>query len=301
MSDDAVRALGPGDEAGVEAFLRARADTTMFLRSNLRAAGLAWSGQPFEGHWAARVEGDGAIAGICCLFWNGMVVVAGDRPEAAARAAVAAAGRPVAGFIGPAAAVAAARAALGLAGAAVRLDDDEILMALDLDALVVPPRLAAGEVTCRRAQAGDVDVLAGWRHDYQVEALHDPPGAATAEEARGAGARGVARGSQWIVVEAGAPVATSGFNAILPEIVQVGPVYTPPALRGRGHGQAAVAGSLLDARAEGVGRAVLFTDRQNPSSTGAYRKIGFAEAGDYALVLLETPAAVRAARDAPTP
>jgi len=174
----------------------------------------------------------------------------------------------------------------------VRLDDDEVLMALDLAALVLPPRLAAGEVTCRRATADDVDVLAAWRHDYQVEALHDPPGAATAEEARGAVARGVARGSQWIVMEAGAPVATSGFNAVLPEIVQVGPVYTPPALRGRGHGQAAVAGSLRDARAEGVARAVLFTDRRNPSSTGAYRRIGFAAVGDYALVVLDEPAAV---------
>ena len=32
------------DLPAIEAYLAARAETSMFLRSNLRAAGLAWSG-----------------------------------------------------------------------------------------------------------------------------------------------------------------------------------------------------------------------------------------------------------------
>jgi predicted GNAT family acetyltransferase len=286
-----ARALAPGDEAAVEAFLGSHADTTMFLRSNRRAFGLGWSGRTFEGHWAARVDAGGAIAGVVCHAWNGMILVADDEPTAAARAAVAASGRRVTGFSGPPAMVAGARAALGLAGAAAALDDDEVLMALDLARLIVPEALAGGALTCRRAAEGDLVELAGWRHDYHVEALHAPAGDATRRVAQGEVERGQQGGTLWVVEQAGTMVAMTAFNATLPEIVQIGGVYTPPALRRRGFAQAAVAGSLRDARASGVRRAVLFTDRANPSSTGAYARIGFEVTGGYALVLLRESAA----------
>lgn len=67
-------------------------------------------------------------------------------------------------------------------------------------------------------------------------------------------------------------------------MVQVGGVYTPPALRSRGYARCAVAGSLLAARAEGAERAILFTN--NPAAVRAYEALGFARIGEYALVLL---------------
>jgi len=112
------------------------------------------------------------------------------------------------------AARAAVRDGTELASAAARLEDDELLMALDLDRLVVPARLAAGAVATRRAAVADVDVLAAWRHDYQVEALHDPPGAATADEARHAVERGVAQGTQWIVEDDGTIRGWNEQNAL---------------------------------------------------------------------------------------
>ena len=89
----------------------------------------------------------------------------------------------------------------------------------------------------------------------------------------------------WVVVIGDTIVSTTAFNATLPEVVQIGGVYTPPNLRGRGYAQAAVAGSLLFARQQGVKRAVLFADKDHPTSTLAYRKIGFVDGGDYALVM----------------
>ena len=83
--------------------------------------------------------------------------------------------------------------------------------------------------------------------------------------------------------EQGAPVAYSAFNARLPEIVQVGGVWTPPDRRGRGYARAVVAGSLLEARAEGVRRAVLFTS--NPMARRAYEALGFRKIGEYGLVI----------------
>ena len=77
------------------------------------------------------------------------------------------------------------------------------------------------------------------------------------------------------------PVSYSAFNASLPEIVQVGGVWTPPEQRGRGYARAVVAGSLLDARAERVVRAVLFTE--NPAARRAYEALGFQRVGEYGL------------------
>jgi predicted GNAT family acetyltransferase len=76
----------------------------------------------------------------------------------------------------------------------------------------------------------------------------------------------------------------SAFNAALPDIVQLGGIYTPPALRGRGFAKIAVAASLAAARDRGVSRAVLFTN--NPSAVRTYEAVGFRRTGDYSLVLL---------------
>ena len=87
----------------------------------------------------------------------------------------------------------------------------------------------------------------------------------------------------------GAPVAYQQFNAMLPDVVQVGGVWTPPALRGRGYARAVVAGSLLAARGDGVRRAVLFTGDENVPARRAYAALGFERVGDWGLLFLETP------------
>jgi GNAT superfamily N-acetyltransferase len=68
-------------------------------------------------------------------------------------------------------------------------------------------------------------------------------------------------------------------------IVQLGGIYTPPPLRGRGFAKAAVAASLIIARERGAARAVLFTD--NPSAVRTYEALGFRRVGDYSLVFFQ--------------
>lgn len=94
------------------------------------------------------------------------------------------------------------------------------------------------------------------------------------------------RGDTWLLEDDGRPVAVTSFNAALAEVVQVGGVWTPPDRRGRGYGRAVVAASLLDARAEGVGRTVLFTGEANEPAIRAYLALGFQRVGDYRVVLL---------------
>lgn len=287
MADGAVELLGPGDEERLDRFLAVHSDSSMFLRSNWRAAGLADRGGRLEGTYAAAVE-DGAVVGVAAHYGNGMIALQapGGRAGQLAAEVVRATGRAVRGLVGPGAQVVAAREGLALADRPTAIDSREDLYALELASLVVSDRLRERRVVCGRARADDLAVAAAWRVDYSIEALGSQPGAALEQEARASIEREIGRGNLWLLRDAdGAPLAMSALNARLPDRVQVGGVFTPPALRGRGHGGDVVAGQLLELRAEAVVRAVLFTGDDNEPARRAYQRLGFARVGDYHLIL----------------
>ena len=63
-----ARVLRPGDEAGLERFLARHADVSMFLRSNLRRAGLVDRGAPYQGTYAAAFEGGEMVGAAAHLL-----------------------------------------------------------------------------------------------------------------------------------------------------------------------------------------------------------------------------------------
>jgi RimJ/RimL family protein N-acetyltransferase len=281
-----LRLLRPGDEAALEAFLSRHADTSMFLRANAKSAGLVDQGQPLQATYAAAMEG-GAIAGVAAHCWNGMVLVqAPSHAPELAQAAMRHSGRAITGFSGPWSQVVAARAALGLARASAIKDSRDELYALDLERLVVPPQLTSGALRCRRPEPAELEQLIEWRVAFSVEAL----GAADGPDLRRASRADVLllhdRAVDWVLVDGKTPVAYSAFNASLPDIVQVGGVWTPLQFRGRGYARSVVAGSLLAARQHGAQRAVLFVDPGNAAARAAYLALGFRMVGNYGLVLL---------------
>jgi GNAT superfamily N-acetyltransferase len=283
-----LRLLRPGDEAALDAFLARHADTSMFLRSNARSAGLTDRGQPMQATYVAALEG-GRIAGVAAHCWNGMVLVQapeGGHAAAAALEAVRRSGRTVTGFSGPWDQVVAARAALGLGAAPAAKDSRDELYVLDLARLVVPPELASGALRCRHPTAIELELLVDWRVRFAVEAL----GATDGPDLHQASADDVRlqheRGTDWLLLAGATPVSYSVFNAMLADIVQIGGVWTPPELRGRGYARSVVAGSLLAARKQGIARAVLFADPANEAARRAYLRLGFRIVGDYGLVLL---------------
>jgi predicted GNAT family acetyltransferase len=69
-----LRTLQPGDEGVLETFLSQYPDTSMFLRSNLRDAGLVDYGARFQGTYVAAIE-DEVVTAVAAHYWNGMIVV----------------------------------------------------------------------------------------------------------------------------------------------------------------------------------------------------------------------------------
>lgn len=182
-------------------------------------------------------------------------------------------------LIGPWEQVQAARSHLGVQDRATHMDSTEDLFELELDSLVLPRALGDGTLTGRRATEADLALQIAWRRAYYLELMGDDSDPSDGVIAA------VERGELWVVEREGEVVSCSAFNATLPDCVQIGGVYTPPALRRRGYGRAAVATSLVDARAEGVERAILFTDKQNIGVQLAYESLGFRIIGEYGLVL----------------
>jgi uncharacterized protein len=279
-----LRSLGRGDEAALERFLAAHADSSMFLRSNLRSAGIIYHGDAFEADYVACFI-EGRLIGVAAHCWNGMVLVEAEAEIAALAAAlVDASGRPVTGIMGPLKQVQETRSALGMTGVACQIDSTEGLYGLALDDLIVPPALRDGRVRWRRAEPGEAPLMAAWRYDYSVAALNSAPGDALRRRCERE-VEILPLDWQFMLSDGEAIVAYAAFNAALPEIVQIGGVWTPPEWRRRGYGRAVVAGALLAARDSGARRGVLFTGEDNVAAQRVYAALGFRRVGDWRLVL----------------
>ncbi|MCW3780453.1 GNAT family N-acetyltransferase [Defluviimonas salinarum] len=272
-----MRRAGPTDLPAIRAFLGARVERAMFPLSNLDRFGLDGEADYAPSMWVA--EQDGAVGGVLTVGRGGMVMpnLAGNDPAAAIDILR---GRAVSGLIGPMEEVRPLLAALGIAGYPATLDRDETHFALDLDDLTVPE----GEGSLATLAAADPEEMIRWRADYNVEA-NGLPHVKAEKEARASYQSYIAAGSHRVLMAGGRPLATSGFNAFLPDIVQIGGVYTPPSLRGRGHARRVVALHLAEARARGVTRATLFSGSDMASR--AYRAIGFRRIGQWTLVIFD--------------
>ena len=277
-----IRPLNSQDEPLLEAFLYPRRDSSMFLRSNAKRGGLHAGRTPEELFVGAFHDGE--IVGVVAQGAGGMLLLqAPGSVTELVRACVGLSRRPVTGLAGPLSQAEEARTALRLNAQNASYHREEWLYGLNLRDLGVPIALSAGGVPCRAPLPSERDTLRAWRLAYDIESL----GATDTEETRQSSNRvldqQIADGNAWVALEDGVPVSLSALNAKLPDIVQLGGIYTPPALRGRGFARVACAAALLAARARGAERAVLFTS--NPAAARAYEALGFRRTGSYAVLL----------------
>ncbi|MGQ0503907.1 MAG: GNAT family N-acetyltransferase [Myxococcaceae bacterium] len=278
------RLLVDRDLPALEAFLLEHTDSSMFLRSNLKRAGLKFRGRPFEATWAGAFEGQRLVA-VAAHAWNGNLILQAPAHAAPLCAtALRESRRALAGMVGPWAQLQTARIGLGLQAEPTTLADAELLFTLSLNALNPPKELSDGVVRCRLALAQDLERCAQWRLEYSIEALAQKDSRALREDTKDAVINLITARELYVLEANGAVVACSAFNAALPDCVQVGGVFTPPALRGRGYARAVVAGSLLHRKGQGVGRASLFTNGDNEPAQRAYQSLGFQHAGSYGLL-----------------
>jgi RimJ/RimL family protein N-acetyltransferase len=278
MHYDSISTLQKDDEGELRAFLAAHSYSTMYLRAELN------DGADRANFAIARAHGK--IVAAAAQGQGGMLMLqAPVGAGALASALLHRTRRRLAGIFGPVAQVHAARTELGLADIALLKNTDEDLLALALPDLRVPAILAGETVRCRVAGEADFALLLEWRAAFRQAALNDIPGEHLDRNSR-ADINKLLPAGNLFILENGGPLACCSFNARLPDTVQIGNVWTPPALRGKGYARAIVAGALAIAARAGVREAVLSTGRHNVAALAAYRSLGFERVGDYATVTI---------------
>lgn len=153
-----------------------------------------------------------------------------------------------------------------------------------LATLHAPTRVPGGH---RVAGAADRAVLIAYQCDFAAEAFGHRPDPARA-------AAGIADaeavGSVYLLwLAGGAPVAMAGVRRPAAGVSRIGPVYTPPEVRGRGFGSAVTAAACRWARAAGAAQVVLFADLANPTSNHIYTQLGFVPVADSATISFRVP------------
>jgi RimJ/RimL family protein N-acetyltransferase len=289
MSEITVRTLDEGDERPLEAFLAPRLTFSIFLASNMRRMGLVDRGERYQGTYVAAFKG-ADIVGVAAHYWNGMLILqAPAHLEEIISTALSLSGRQLLGLIGLDEQVQRAKVHLGLVQADYQIDEPDGLYSLDLANLIVPGQLETGQVHGRRLEPEDIDLVSAWRVAYSVELLDAIENSDLWEQSRASMEEKYRTGESWVLQANGEIVSNTSINAGTKEVVQIGGVYTPGELRGRGYGRAVVAVSLLDAGNEGVEKAVLFTGDGNLAALKAYAALGFKRIGDYRLSILRDP------------
>lgn len=281
MEGDRLTVVRHGDAA---AFLR-RAGAFLTAREAEHTLLLGIAGQVVDdprgyaaAPYLATAERGGAVVAAALMTppYNLQLPLADDARAAAAIAEDARVGPDgVPGVAGPVEEAAAfAERWRGLTGEAVRPGMAQRIHRLDRVRAV--PGVAGA---ARRATEADRALLVSWTEAFSAEALGD--------EAAGRAARTVdlrlgARDGGFFLWEDGVPVCMVGYSGPTPNGIRIAPVYTPPALRGRGYASAATAAASQALLNEGRRCCFLFTDLANPTSNRVYARVGYRPVIDVA-------------------
>ncbi|WP_106746343.1 GNAT family N-acetyltransferase [Yoonia maritima] len=270
------------DRLAIEAFLTNHIATSMFPLSNLRSYGMSGGHPRAVTFWARWL--DGQITDVLTVTDEGFLFPqCPTGPWGDIRAVLA--GQAYRGILGDARQVAALRQALSWQ-VEPGIDDVEPLYHLSLSDLQLPD--CEGFELYPLADAPKETVL-GWRTAYLTEVMPVP-----GEEPDVTAAKDIAAyldaNSHRALYRDGTPVAMTGFNAQLPQVVQIGGVYTQPEFRGQGVARRAVGLHLKEAHNNGVKDAILFAASDNAAR--AYEAIGFNKIGAFSILLYEEPQVV---------
>ena len=226
--------------------------------------------------WFVAADDDGRVVGAACWTLPHKLVLGPWSPEvvrAIGEAAVAT-GVPVHGAVVPVELADAVAESVGRRG--VPHMGERLLALQDY---VAPDRVPG---TLRAVTEADLERVERWIDEFTSEA------GILVVDNRAAAASSIGR--LWFWEVDGVPVAMAGHASVVATpgaaVARIGPVYTPPAYRGRRYGSVVTAGVVEQLLPE-VDAVMLFTDASNPTSNAIYERLGFRHVADIVDLDLE--------------
>lgn len=279
-----VRLAVREDASRLEGFLLQHAEGSMFPLGNLRQHG-AVPTDHFRSMEFRIAEKNGSITGTIGISKEGFVFPQVPELDSELLQFVkrSIAGRPLQGVLGPQKLAHRVLTDLGLEKAPVLHAGDEPQYGLDLSDLIVP---ATRELQLIGISDRHRELVTEWRGHFLQEVIGQEQQEAQSKAVKDVDGF-VAMDTHRVLLRSGVPVALTGFNSALPEIVQVGAVFTPPDLRRQGLARTAVAMHLAEAHRCGVKRAVL--SAASPNAARSYEAIGFKRIGDFSMIIFDGP------------
>jgi uncharacterized protein len=235
--------------------------------------------------WLVR-DGDRAVAAALQTLSYNLILARPESPDALAALVEAVAGEEFPGVVGPVPEV----EEFADLWARHTGRDTRTSMRQGVFALERVEPLSAAPGSARVAGADDRELVLSWLIAFGDEVLHEGgPGRDRVEpmfEHR------LASPTAGFLIweDSGEPVSLAGWGGATPNGIRVGPVYTPPELRGRGYATALTAElsqRLLDGRLFEGGRrfCFLYTDLANPTSNAIYERIGYRRVAESAEIV----------------
>ena len=287
------RLLNNQDHDLFEHFLKSHMATSMFMRSNARRSGLKFKpNQDYSASYWGAFDQD-QLKGVLSVNWNGnLMIQVPDEARLKKFFYFVQSHTPsntfIKGILGPDLQAQQILTYLNPLPENLMLSRLEICYHLTLKNMIYPPRLNDGTWRCRLANRQDLDVLIPWQIAYDVEALQiDSRQTDTSDIVQKELTKRIARAEIFVLEDRGQCVARADYNATLPDIHQIGGVWTPPEFRNRGYARAVVAGACQVAHHHGVEFATLFTN--NPAAMRAYESLGFCQVDHYHITLFKNP------------
>lgn len=287
-----IRLLKNQDLNILEKYLAPHKVNCMFICSNLKAAGIDYNGNDFEGEYFGYFDqqntSETKLLGVIVHYWNGNIMMHSENEIILERLIthlaknISKTNRPIRGILGPDSQAEFTIQKLDLANNLFNINSNEGLYELKLTEIKKPELPETAKIVSAR----DIkkDILIDWMKNYDIEALGTPDDETLKKQVENHWNERLQTNENWVLLIENTPVAFSAFNARLPDMVQVGPVWTPKEHRNRGFARLLLAYTLHQEKQRGIKQAILFTN--NPAAIKAYNAIGFKKIGNYRLALL---------------
>lgn len=138
----------------------------------------------------------------------------------------------------------------------------------------------------RMATTVDLDLLAAWQHRFALQAGLDA--AERNADMHPIMAARIARSEMFLWTIDGRPVASAGFAPTTPagDAGRINAVFTFEEERGKGYASACVAALSQRLLNRGWRHCLIFADRNNPTTTRIYPRLGYREIAGFATIAL---------------
>lgn len=284
-----VKKLNNTHKQNLQTYLSIYKDSSLFMLGNIYKSGLTFNNQPYHGDYLGSFSKQSQINGVLAHYWNGSLMIQTESKDIISELTETFCSyctRPINQILGQDEQVISLIENLGLDDRYFSSNTQEELYRIDLVNLAPQINKIKNYSLVSAAQT-DETILLQWLRDYEIQTLNAENNQNLLNHVKKRVEQIKSQQFSYVLKVDDNPVALCGSNSNLPDVIQIGPIWTPPEYRNNGYARLVLNEVLLKAKEHGIKRAVLFSD--NPIAIKIYTAIGFKHFDYYRLAILKQP------------